>query len=231
MGDQVEPTGRSPTVVIVDDHPAIVDGVRGWCRTADPPITVVAGGNRPAVAFAGPGRTADVVVFDLVYGREPDHAALRRLIAENRRVVVYSQEESADTVLRCVEMGVATYLTKAEGDEHLVPAIRAIAAGGTYTGPMLSGVLAGDRRPGRPLLSDREREVLIAWFECESKNLVAKRLHLSVKTVDTYIERVRMKYAETGRPATSKSDLMIRALRDGIVDIDELESRRDNDGG
>ena len=222
-GPMTEPPARAPTVVIVDDHPAIINGVRGWCEGADPPITVVDSGNRPAVAFAGPGRDADVVVFDLLYGREPDYPALRRLIAENRRIIVYSQEESADTVLRCVEMGVATYLTKAEGDEHLVPAIHAIAAGATYTGPMLSGVLAGDRRPGRPVLSEREREVLIAWFECESKSLVAKRLHLSVKTVDTYIERVRMKYADTGRPATSKSALMIRALQDGIVDITELE--------
>jgi DNA-binding CsgD family transcriptional regulator len=52
---------------------------------------------------------------------------------------------------------------------------------------------------------------------------VARKLHLSVKTVDTYIERVRMKYADTGRPATSKSALMIRALQDGIVDLTELD--------
>ncbi|HZG92127.1 MAG TPA: response regulator transcription factor [Pseudonocardia sp.] len=222
VGPLAEPPDPGPTVVIVDDHPAIVDGVRAWCAGADPPIAVVDSGNRPHVAFTGAGRTADVVVFDLLYDGQPDFAALRRLVAEGRRIIVYSQEESADTVLRCVELGVATYLTKVEGDGHLVPAIRAIAAGGTYTGPMLSGVLAGDRRADRPVLSEREREVLIAWFECESKNLVAKRLHLSVKTVDTYIERVRMKYADTGRPATSKSALMIRALQDGIVDLGDL---------
>lgn len=217
------PLTQGPTVVIVDDHPAIIDGVRGWCVAADPPITVVASGKRAAVAFAGPGRTADVVVFDLLYDGQPDFASLRRLVAEGRRIIVYSQDDSADMVLRCVDIGVATYLTKVEGDEHLVPAVHAIAAGGTYTGPMLSGVLAGDRRPDRPVLSDREREVLIAWFECESKQLVATKLHLSVKTVDTYIERVRMKYADTGRPATSKSALMVRALQDGIVDLTELD--------
>jgi DNA-binding NarL/FixJ family response regulator len=212
-----------PTVVIVDDHPAIIEGVRGWCAAADPPISVVDSGKRSAVAFAGPGRTADVVVFDLLYDGQPDFAGLRRLVAEGRRIIVYSQDDSAEMVLRCIEMGVATYLTKVEGDEHLVPAIHAIAGGGTYTGPMLSGVLAGDRRPERPVLSEREREVLIAWFECESKQLVARKLHLSVKTVDTYIERVRMKYADTGRPASSKSALMIRALQDGIVDLTELD--------
>lgn len=208
--------------MIVDDHPAIIDGVRGWCAAADPVITVLDSGRRPLVAMTGPGREADVVVFDLLYDGQPDFGSLRRLAEEDRRIIVYSQEESADTVLRCVELGVATYLTKMEGDEHLVPAIHAVATGGTYTGPVLSGVLAGDRRPGRPVLSEREREVLIAWFECESKSLVARKLHLSVRTVDTYIERVRMKYADTGRPAHSKSALMVRALQDGIVDLDEL---------
>jgi DNA-binding NarL/FixJ family response regulator len=218
--------GGGPTVVIVDDHPAIVDGVRGWCEAADPPIRVVDSGNRPAVAFAGAGRDADVVVFDLLYGSQPDFPSLRRLVEDGRRVIVYSQEDSAGTILRCMDIGVATYLTKFEGDEHLVPAVHAIAAGGTYTGPVLGGVLAGDRRPGRPELSEREREVLIAWFECESKQLVARKLHISVKTVDTHIERVRMKYADNGRPATSKSALMVRALEDGIVDLHDLSDQQ-----
>lgn len=215
--------GTAARVVIVDDHPAIVGGVAGWCAAAEPPITVVDSGSRPAVAWAGPGAADDVVVvFDLCFDGQPDLTALRRLVDHGRRVVVYSQEERPDTVLRCVELGAATYLTKAEGAEHLVPAIEAVAAGGTYTGPVLGGVLAGDRRPGCPELSDREREVLLAWFECESKTLVARRLHLSVKTVDTYLGRVRAKYAGAGRPAPSKAALVARALQDGLVDLAEL---------
>lgn len=212
-----------PRVVIVDDHPAIVEGVRGWCLAADPPIDVVDSGPRPAVALAGPGAADDVVVvFDLCFDGLPDLVSLRRLVDGGRRVVVYSQEERPETVLRCIELGAATYLTKVEGSEHLVPAIQAVAAGGGYTGPVLGGVLAGDRRPDRPVLSDREREVLLAWFECESKTLVAQRFHLSVKTVDTYIERVRAKYADAGRPATSKAALVARALQDGLVDLTQL---------
>jgi DNA-binding NarL/FixJ family response regulator len=81
---------------------------------------------------------------------------------------------------------------------------------------------AADRRPGRPALSEREREVLLAWFECDSKHLVAARLNLSVKTIDTYIARVRVKYAEVGRPASTKAALVARALQDGLVDLSGL---------
>ena len=211
------------TVAIVDDHPAVVEGVRAWCAAAEPPIVVVASGDRPGVAAAGPGADADVVVFDLLLeAGVPFFHALAQLVDAGRRVVVYSQAVDNDTILRCLELGVATYLTKAEGPEHLIPALLAVARDRPYISPALGGAMAGDRRPERPALSEREREVLLAWFESDSKNLVAARFGLSVKTIDTYIARVRIKYAEVGRPATTKAALVARALQDGLVDLSDL---------
>ena len=211
------------SVVIVDDHPAVVDGIRAWCAVADPPIVVVACGDHPGVATTGPGADADVVVFDLLLrGGLPSFPELAQLVEAGRRVVVYSQSAGNDTILHCLELGVATYLTKAEGHEHLIPALRAVAADRPYVSPALGGAMADDRRPSRPVLSDREREVLLAWFESDSKNLVASRFNLSAKTVETYIDRVRIKYAELGRPATTKAALVARALQDGLVDLADL---------
>ena len=211
------------TVAIVDDHPAVVEGVRAWCTAAEPPIVVVASGDRPGVAAAGPGADADVVVFDLLLDAGiPFFHALAQLVDAGRRVVVYSQAVDNDTILRCLELGVATYLTKAEGPEHLIPAVLAAARDRPYISPALGGAMAGDRRPERPALSEREREVLLAWFESDSKNLVAARFGLSAKTIDTYIGRVRIKYAEVGRPATTKAALVARALQDGLVDLSDL---------
>jgi DNA-binding NarL/FixJ family response regulator len=218
-GGTVEPL----SVVIVDDHPAVVEGVRAWCTAAEPSIVVVASGDRPAVAAVGPGAEADVVVFDLLLEAGiPSFHALGQLVESGRRVVVYSQAVDNDTILRCLELGVATYLTKAEGREHLIPALVAAAGDRPYISPALGGAMAGDRRADRPALSEREREVLLAWFESDSKNLVAARFGLSVKTIDTYIGRVRIKYAEVGRPATTKAALVARALQDGLVDLSDL---------
>lgn len=74
----------------------------------------------------------------------------------------------------------------------------------------------------RPHLSAREREVLRVWLYSDSKREIAAQLHLSVGTVNTYLTRVRGKYAAIGRPAKTKSALMARALQDGIVRIDEF---------
>jgi DNA-binding NarL/FixJ family response regulator len=210
-----------PSIVIVDDHPAIVDGVRAWCARAKPEIRVLASGPRAEVALEEP--EADAVVFDLQLGSgSPAFAELTTLVDAGHRVVVYSQHADSDTALRCLELGAATYLTKAEGPEHLIAALRAVVQDQPYTPPVLGGAMAADRRPDRPVLSEREREVLLAWFESDSKQLVAQRFHLSVKTVDTYIARVRTKYAGAGRPATTKAALVARALQDGLIDLAAL---------
>lgn len=71
-------------------------------------------------------------------------------------------------------------------------------------------------------LSDREAEILRMWLMVESKAEVAARLHVSVATVSTHIARIREKYVRAGRPATTKTALLVRALQDGVIAIDEL---------
>ncbi|RSM59297.1 DNA-binding response regulator [Amycolatopsis sp. WAC 01376] len=215
--------GELITAVIVDDHAAITAGVRYWCEQADPPIGLVDAGDRLGDVWTGPGADADVVIFDLeLVPRNPDFGELRRLVESGRRVVVYSQHADNATAIKCIDLGALAYLTKREGPEHLVPAIRAVADGQAYTAPSLSGALAADDAPGRPRLSPREIEVLRAWFAASSKELVAAKLHITVKTVDTHITRVRVKYAGVGRGARTKSELVTRALDDGVITLAEL---------
>ncbi|MGN9907742.1 response regulator [Phytohabitans sp. LJ34] len=216
------------TAVIVDDHAAIAAGVRYWCERAQPPIDLIDAGARMANVWTGPGAEAHVVIFDLeLVPKNPGFGELRRLVDHGRRVVVYSQHADTRTVLKCVNLGALAYLTKTEGPEHLVPAIQAAADGRPYTAPSLGGVLIADDDPSRPRISQREAEVLRAWFASSSKELVAAKLHISVKTVDTHIERVRIKYANAGRAARTKSDLVTRALHDGLITLDELGEASD----
>ena len=74
----------------------------------------------------------------------------------------------------------------------------------------------------RPDLSDREIEVLVAWLVSDSKREVTERLFLADSTVSTYIQRVRSKYEAVGRPARTKVRLLLRALEDGHLRLDDL---------
>jgi two-component system nitrate/nitrite response regulator NarL len=211
------------TAVVVDDHPVVRAGVAHWLSTAEPPITLVAQGEDPEVAWSGPGAEAQVVVLDLhLGGSTPALPALRKLVEDGRNVVVYSMRADDETALQCMEIGALSYLTKSEGADHLVQAVRAAAAGQSYTPPALAGALAGDRSETRPALSPRETEVLVEWFQSESKEFVAQRLNITLSTVNSHLERIRVKYAAIGRQAPTKAALVARAVQDGLIGLDDL---------
>lgn len=211
------------TVVVVDDHPATIAGIEAWCAAADPPVRVVDSGASVAVAWTEPGGSADVVVLDLqLTGPVLAFADLRRLVDAGRQVVVYTMREDRDTALTCIDIGAFVYLTKAEGPAHLIAAIRAAAANLPYTPPSLARAIGDDVRHDRPHLTPREVDVLVNWFASESKEMVARKLNLSVSSVNTYINRVRIKYANAGRDAPTKAALVARAIQDGLVRLDEL---------
>ncbi|MFD8477097.1 response regulator transcription factor [Streptomyces globisporus] len=211
------------SVVVIDDHPAILSGVEMWYSASPRPITVVAAGASVREAWTDPGSTADVVVLDLQLGETvPAFSSLRRLVDAGRQVVVYSMRDDEKTALTCLDLGAATFLTKSEGQEHLVEATLAAADERPYMPPALAGALGTNARADRPQLSSREENVLIEWFQSESKELVAQRLGISVRTVNSYLDRVRIKYANVGRPARTKASLVARAVQDGLVDVDDL---------
>jgi DNA-binding CsgD family transcriptional regulator len=93
--------------------------------------------------------------------------------------------------------------------------------------PRASGTASGwsatnGDRPMRPALSDREIEVLIEWLRNDNKLRVARTLYISPGTVNTHLQRIRDKYAAVGRPATTKAALVVRAIQDGLVSVEEL---------
>jgi DNA-binding NarL/FixJ family response regulator len=211
------------TVVVIDDHPAIRSGIAHWYGQADPAIVVIASGPTAKAAWTPPGAGADVVVFDLqLDAGHPAYGELRRLVDAGRRVVVYTMQDDEDAALQCLELGACTFLTKVEGANHLVGATVAASRDLPYTPPSLAGALSANTRSDRPRLSAREEEVLIEWFQCDSPNLVGERLGISPHTVTSYLDRVRLKYANVGRTAHSKTSLVARAIQDGLIRAEDL---------
>jgi DNA-binding NarL/FixJ family response regulator len=213
-------------IAVIDDHDVIHSGIRVWCATAEPEIRV-AKEYLTADAFLtdhpGPESGIDAVVVDLeLRSRQPAFDDLKRIIDADHCVVVYSHLEQNEIILRCLDLGAATYLAKSEGKSHLLHAIRAAAVHEPYIGPRMAAAMGSDTSEGRPKLSAREIEVLKAWFQTDSKEVVARRLHLEPSTIKSHLQRIRAKYAAVGRPATTKAKLVARALQDGLIGIDEI---------
>jgi DNA-binding NarL/FixJ family response regulator len=222
-----QPSGPRPvTVAVIDDHDVVRAGIEAWCVDAVPPIEVIDSFSTPAEYFArnaGSPDTVDVVLLDLqIHGSKPEFDTLRILSESGQRVVVYSHLTADEVILTSLDLGAVSYLTKTEGKRHLIDAIHAAQSTTPYVAPRMAKALLNDTRLGRISLSEREKEVLIAWFQTESKELVGKRLYISPTTVRTHLQRARAKYAGVGRPAPTKSALLARAIEDGILGLNDL---------
>jgi len=214
------------SIAIIDRHDVVHAGIEAWINGAEPPIKIVGNYSDPA-EFLGDHSTAtsdvDVVLFALQYGsRGPQFDSLRRVCRAGYRAIVYSYLETDEIILTSLDAGAITYVAKSESGSHLCEAIRAARSDAPYVSPRMGQALLRDKSMGRPHLSQREREVLIAWFQTENKELVGKRLFIEPSTVRTHLQRVRAKYAAVGRPAPTKAALIARAIQDGILSIDEL---------
>jgi two-component system, NarL family, nitrate/nitrite response regulator NarL len=199
------------TVVLVDDHQA------PECR-----IELVATGADVEVAWTGPGLDADVVLLDLSLNGELVVAEVSRFAEAGRRVVVYSEHTDDRTVLAVMECGALAFLAKQEARDHVAATILAAATDRPYVPPLAAGTMASDERPDRPALSDQERIALLLWFQSMSKAAVASRMGIAETTVRQYIQRARIKYANAGRPAATRTQLLARAIQDGLIRADEV---------
>jgi DNA-binding NarL/FixJ family response regulator len=217
----------SAAVAVVDEHDAIHAAVKLWCSQAQPAIRF-AGNYFSAEQFLAehPSPSASSVgpiVLELKMQRSGvDFATLDQIVSRQHRVIVYSHIASDEVILTALNRGAVTYVTKSERKDHLIDAIRAAGTGTPYIGPRMALAMHNDCTVGRANLAPREKEVLIAWFRTESKNLVAQQLQIAPTTVRTHLQRVRAKYAAVGRPATTKAALVARAIQDGIVDVDDI---------
>jgi DNA-binding NarL/FixJ family response regulator len=218
---------RTESVAVVDTQDAVHAAVELWCAQAQPPIHF-AGSYFSAEQFlaAHPSPVSSsvgAVVLGLdAEGHRADLTALEQIVQRRHRVIVYSHIANDEMILTALDRGAVTYLTKSERKDHLIDAIRAAGTDTSYVAPKMAGAMLNDSTVGRPNLAPREKEVLIAWFRTESKELVARQLQIAPTTVRTHLQRVRAKYAAVGRAATTKAALVARAIQDGIIDVDDL---------
>lgn len=210
-------------VALVDDHPVVHEGMRSWLAQ-DPQkrVELVAAAESVAGMLAGPGRDADVVLLDLNLDGRMAIDEVSRLAGDGHRVVAYSEHSDDATVLAVLERGAYAFLAKREAREHCVATILAAAKDRPYVPPLAAGTMAADERPDRPMLSEQERTALLLWFQSMSKAAVAARMGIAESTVRQYIQRARIKYANSGRPAPTRTQLLAQAIQDGLIRADEV---------
>lgn len=153
-----------------------------------------------------------VVVLDLKLRGVADAAAVHKVVGMGHKVLVVSAHAGQDEVLGAFSAGARGYLSKAADGEDILHAVREIAAGNTYVSPTLASFLLNSTRGVRSLLSDRERQVLSLLAAGERDADIAEAMAISVRTVRSYLERIRDKTGRRRRP-----ELTRLAIEEGIT--------------
>jgi DNA-binding NarL/FixJ family response regulator len=190
------------TVLIVDDHPVVRDGLR-TVLSAEPGVEVVGecGRGDEAVAVAAKLRP-DVVLMDLRLPGLDGAGATARIVAEGSgAVLVLTTYDSDGDILRAVEAGAIGYLLKDASRQELASAVAAAARGETVLAPPVAAKLFGRVRGGGTALTPREAEVLRCVARGLSNPDIGRTLYISEATVKSHVMRIFDKLGVRDRTA------------------------------
>ena len=209
------------TVLIVDDHPIVRQGLRTLLELQDD-IQVVGEAVNGKIAVELTARlTPDVVLMDLMMPELDGISATRQIKALNlpTRVIALTSFVEDDKVIPAIQAGAVSFLLKDVSPTDLMEAIRAAYHGEARLHPdvikkLMNQVAAQPQAPqaSMPNVTEREREVLSLVAQGLSNREIAEKLVISEKTVKTHISSLLSKFALEDR-----TRLAIYAIKNGLV--------------
>jgi two-component system, NarL family, invasion response regulator UvrY len=192
-------------VLIIDDHPIVLQGCRRVLEDAgiEP---VLAASDLVAGYRLYRRHKPDVVIIDLaIKGKGLGGLELiRRIKAHDgrARILVLSMHNDAAIVARSLDAGASGYVLKDASDE-LVKAVQQVAAGMPYlSGDLAIKVALGRGARGNPLsdLTPRELQVLALLADGKPYDRIAGELNVSYKTVVNVSSQLKQKLAARNLP-------------------------------
>ena len=208
-------------ILLVDDHPLFLDGVRAALSRADD-LEVVGEAHDVAGALVTARELhPDVVLMDLGLPDGSGIDATRAILAEAPavRVLVMTMSAEDDAVVTAMRAGARGYVVKGSGRADLLQGIRTVAAGGAVFSPGVAdrlGLMFGSMGPlpgqvAFPELTDREREVLDLVARGLDNRRISRDLFLSDKTVRNHVSNILTKLG-----AATRAEAVARARSAGL---------------
>jgi DNA-binding NarL/FixJ family response regulator len=210
------------SLIIIDDHEAIRLALATVCDQNDFKILALTDSVTEALEQIG-DKSVDVAVLDLsLADGSKAEENVQRLVSKGISVLVFSIADKAQLVRSALKAGAAALVPKSHSMSELVEAIRMVAAGMLVNNLQTTAAIDADQDFTSAKLSPREQEVLSLYASGLALKQVAYTLNITVSTAKEHIDRVRNKYATIGRPAVNKTELLLRAIEDGLIEEGNL---------
>jgi DNA-binding NarL/FixJ family response regulator len=190
-------------ILVVDDHPVVRLGLKEMIAH-EPDLEVCGLAESAAEALSALDRqTPDLAIVDISLPDQNGLELIKQLRARSAspKILVNSMHSEKLFAHRTLKAGAQGYISKDEDTDELLRAIRLVLDGGIYlsedmTQHLLQVTAGSDASPGEAgvaALSDRELEVFGLLGKAATTRAIAERLKLSVKTIETHRENIKIK--------------------------------------
>jgi DNA-binding NarL/FixJ family response regulator len=182
-------------LAIIEDHPAIADGLTALLRD-EPDVTVV-GTARDSVAADRliETQSPEIILCDIRLGGAVDGLDILSHHTPGPAFIMLSAYSYPSYYVAAVEHGAKGYLSKMASIDQILKAVRTVAAGGTAFPDDVRRAVRAALRPPTP----RESQILELVAEGQANSEIAEHLSLRVKTVESQLRRMFDRYDVTSR--------------------------------
>jgi two-component system, NarL family, response regulator NreC len=214
----------SVTIIVVDDHPIVRQGLRHLLE-AEPEFRVVGEAEDGIEALQLIERLKpNILILDMMMPSLNGLEVLRRIkhISPATRTIVLSMQSADAYVLESLKNGAAGYVLKETGPGELVNAVHQVVQGNQYLSAKLSAKLqSGQSIEDTPsdayeTLTAREREILQMTVEGRTSQEIGERLVISPRTIEVHRSNFMNKLG-----IRNQSELIRFAIKRGILQIDD----------
>jgi DNA-binding NarL/FixJ family response regulator len=189
-------------VFLVDDHPIVRRGFQLLLGMEPDLIVCGDADSGPAALQKILSLKPDVAIIDLSLKGSSGLELIKQLRAQalKLKVLVFSMRDEGIYAERALRAGADGYITKEEGTEKAIQAIRLLMQGKRYLSDkvadrMMDSLVGNTSGPEGAVesLSDRELEILELIGSGQGSRDIANALHLSIKTVESHREHIKTK--------------------------------------
>lgn len=180
---------RRPRLLLADDHPLFLEGVRRLLEKTYDVVGTVADGK--ALITAAQNLRPDIIVVDISMPEMNGLSAAQaiRQTVPSTKFIVLSVHSDQAYVSEAFRVGVRGYVSKRAAASELLTAIKQVLEGRTYVTPLVSAETPGAAKDAKRLTL-RQLEILRLVAEGYQNKEIAQLLKISVKTVEFHKTRI-----------------------------------------